>query len=270
MTSNHAFQKCIDPKCAATFSVDETLTACPKCGNLLDLQYEWDKLALPKNLAYFEKYWSQRNIPQRFSGVWRFQELLPFTELENCLTIGEGQTLLQQAPGVAEYVGMQTDKLFLQYEGMNPSGSFKDNGMVAAVTHAKMMGATAAACASTGNTSASLALYCGVTRLMKAVIFIGSGKIAYGKLSQALDAPHHAGACLVIRPAKLQKLLIPHRVLGVLAKKKLLIRRQRLGKIPLIFQFFRIRIRLPGVRRRPGGFRCLAPGIQKSADKINS
>ena len=70
---------------------------------------------------------------------------------------------------------------------MNPSGSFKDNGMSAAFTHARCVGATRAACASTGNTSASLALYCSVTRLMKAVIFVGSGKIAYGKLSQALD-----------------------------------------------------------------------------------
>jgi threonine synthase len=77
--------------------------------------------------------------------------------------------------------------LYLQYEGMNPSGSFKDNGMTAAFTHAKLVGATRAACASTGNTSASLAMYCAVTRLMKGIIFIGSGKISYGKLSQALD-----------------------------------------------------------------------------------
>jgi threonine synthase len=82
---------------------------------------------------------------------------------------------------------MRPGRLFLQYEGMNPSGSFKDNGMAAAFTHARLIGATRAACASTGNTSASLALYCSVTRLMKAVIFVGSGKIAYGKLSQALD-----------------------------------------------------------------------------------
>jgi threonine synthase len=70
---------------------------------------------------------------------------------------------------------------------MNPSGSFKDNGMCAAFTHAHMIGAKRAACASTGNTSASLAMYCAVTQLMKAVIFIGSGKISYGKLSQALE-----------------------------------------------------------------------------------
>src|SRR3954462_9134773 len=70
---------------------------------------------------------------------------------------------------------------------MNPSGSFKDNGMSAAFTHAQMVGARRAACASTGNTSASLAVFCSATGLMRAIIFIGSGKISYGKLAQALD-----------------------------------------------------------------------------------
>jgi threonine synthase len=88
---------------------------------------------------------------------------------------------------VAKYVGSQSGRLLLQYEGLNPSGSFKDNGMSAAFTHARTIGASRAACASTGNTSASLAAYCSVTKLMRAVIFIGTGKISYGKLSQALD-----------------------------------------------------------------------------------
>src|SRR5438874_10610053 len=70
---------------------------------------------------------------------------------------------------------------------MNPSGSFKDNGMTAAFTHARMVGVRRAACASTGNTSASLAVFCSATGLMRAIVFIGSGKIAYGKLAQALD-----------------------------------------------------------------------------------
>ena len=82
---------------------------------------------------------------------------------------------------------MNAGRLFLQYEGMNPSGSFKDNGMTAAFTHARMVGARRAACASTGNTSASLAVFCSATGLMQAIIFIGSGKISYGKLAQALD-----------------------------------------------------------------------------------
>lgn len=103
------------------------------------------------------------------------------------MTVGEGQTLLQAADAVAKYAGLSAGRLFLQYEGMNPSGSFKDNGMSAAFSHARFVGASRAACASTGNTSASLALYCSVTKLMRAVIFVGSGKIAYGKLSQALD-----------------------------------------------------------------------------------
>src|SRR5205823_1550163 len=99
----------------------------------------------------------------------------------------EGQTLLQRSEGTAAYVGLTGGQLYLQYEGLNPSGSFKDNGMAAAFTHARTIGAKRAACASTGNTSASLAAFCSVTRLMRAVIFIGSGKISYGKLSQALD-----------------------------------------------------------------------------------
>jgi threonine synthase len=149
--------------------------------------YDWDRLAPPSSLAWFERKWARRHCPYCFSGVWRFHELLPFAPIDQCVTVGEGQTLLHPSPGVAGYTGIRPGRLFLQYEGMNPSGSFKDNGMSAAFTHARSIGAKRAACASTGNTSASLALYCSVTKLMQAVIFVGSGKIAYGKLSQALD-----------------------------------------------------------------------------------
>src|SRR5213078_102950 len=97
------------------------------------------------------------------------------------------QTILQRADAVAGYVGLEAGRLFLQYEGMNPSGSFKDNGMTAAFSHARIVGARRAACASTGNTSASLAVFCSASGLMKAVVFIGSGKISYGKLAQSLD-----------------------------------------------------------------------------------
>jgi len=142
---------------------------------------------LPETLAGFQQFWSQRDQPHRLSGVWRFHELLPFASADQIVTLGEGQTILQQADWVAQFVGIQPAGLYLQYEGMNPSGSFKDNGMTAAFTHARSIGATQAACASTGNTSASLAMYCAVTRAMKALVFIGSGKIAYGKLAQALD-----------------------------------------------------------------------------------
>src|SRR5208337_1309044 len=83
-------------------------------------------------------------------------------------------------------MGMDEGKLLLQYEGLNPSGSFKDNGMTAAFTHARMVGAKKVACASTGNTSASLAMFASLAQ-MRGIVFIGSGKIALGKLSQALD-----------------------------------------------------------------------------------
>ncbi len=151
------------------------------------MAYDWDRVRPPRSLAEFEQKWLRRHDPACLSGVWRFHELLPFVPLSQVVTIGEGQTLCQESPGVGKYTGLEGGQLYLQYEGLNPSGSFKDNGMAAAFTHARAVGASRAACASTGNTSASLALYCAVTKLMKGVIFIGSGKISYGKLSQALD-----------------------------------------------------------------------------------
>jgi threonine synthase len=182
-----AFQRCLNPLCRATYDVAQVLTGCERCGDLLDVDYEWDRLSVPKRLSDFEQMWVRRYDPLRFSGVWRFHELLPFVPIDRAVTVGEGQTLLQRADQVGQYVGMNAGGLFLQYEGMNPSGSFKDNGMCAAFSHAGLTGARRAACASTGNTSASLAMYSAVTGLMKAVIFIGSGKISYGKLSQALE-----------------------------------------------------------------------------------
>lgn len=186
-TTDHAFQQCIHPDCSATYDIGEVLTSCPRCGSLLDLQYAWDRVPVPQSLREFEARWLNRRNPVDFSGVWRFRELFPFARDEQIVTIGEGQTILQQSNAVGRYVGMQDGQLHLQYEGLNPSGSFKDNGMTAAATHARMVGAKIAACASTGNTSASLAIYASTTRLFKVVVFIGSGKIAYGKLSQALD-----------------------------------------------------------------------------------
>ncbi len=183
-----AYQQCINPACRTTLGVDQAQFGCPQCGDLLDVRYDWDRLPVPRRLAEFERKWADRLDPRNFSGVWRFRELLPFAPPEMLVTIGEGQTLLQTADEVGQYVGMDPSRLMLQYEGLNPSGSFKDNGMAAAFTHARMVGARRVACASTGNTSAALSVYCSATPFgFKAIIFIGSGKIAYGKLAQALD-----------------------------------------------------------------------------------
>lgn len=194
--STHAFQRCIAPLCRATYDVSDVLTSCPDCGSLLDIEYEWDRLPVPRQLREFDARSGNRRNPLDFSGVWRFRDLLPFARDEDVVTIGEGQTILQQSAAVGKYVGMNEGNLYLQYEGLNPSGSFKDNGMTAASTHARMVGAKMAACASTGNTSASLAIYASTTQLFKVVVFVGSGKIAYGKLSQALD--YHATTLQVL------------------------------------------------------------------------
>jgi threonine synthase len=185
------FQQCINPSCAATFAVDDSRVSCAKCGGLLDIQYDWSRLPAPKSLSFFEHRWSTKGteIEGRidFSGVWRFRELMPFYRNEaDIVTIGEGRTTLQQADLLARQIGMKQGNLLLQYEGLNPSGSFKDNGMTAAFTHARMVGAKKVACASTGNTSASLAMFASLAEI-QGIVFIGSGKISFGKLSQALD-----------------------------------------------------------------------------------
>jgi threonine synthase len=183
---NSVYQKCINPECGSEFDVNEILFKCPKCGDLIDCRYNWDKLKIPKKLSEFQNRWATRNNPLDFSGVWRFRELLNFCDDKFKVTIREGQTVLQQNDDVANYVNTKAGNLFLQYEGLNPSGSFKDNGMTAAFSHAKMTGVQSCACASTGNTSASMALYAHSCHI-KATVFIGSGKIAFGKLSQAMD-----------------------------------------------------------------------------------
>jgi threonine synthase len=184
--SDAAYQKCINPGCSAEFDCGQAMFKCPECGELLDARYNWDKIEVPEKLSEFGKRWASRENRLDFSGVWRFRELLNFCGDEHRVSIGEGQTILQQNDNVARYVDMAGGCLYLQYEGLNPSGSFKDNGMTAAFSHAMMVGAKSCACASTGNTSASVALYahhCG----LKCTVFIGSGRIAFGKLSQAMD-----------------------------------------------------------------------------------
>ena len=182
-----ARQQCVRPACGATYDLKATLQRCERCGALLDVAYDWERLPVPARLELFDARRANVRDPLDYSGVWRFRELMPFAEHDKVVTTGEGQTQLRRTDGVADFVGLRPGGLYLQYEGLNPSGSFKDNGMTGAFTHARMVGARYAACASTGNTSASLAMFAGVSGLLHAVVFVGSGKIAYGKLSQALD-----------------------------------------------------------------------------------
>jgi threonine synthase len=188
---DRAFQRCTNPICRSTVSIDEVRVSCGKCASLLDIEYDWAACSVPKSLGEFSKRATHsvqtREDRLNFSGVWRFRDLMPFYRSESdIVTVGEGRTVLQDAELLARHIGKRPASLFLQYEGLNPSGSFKDNGMTAAFTHASMVGAKRVACASTGNTSASLAMYASLASI-ESVVFIGSGKIAFGKLSQALD-----------------------------------------------------------------------------------
>ncbi|RIK67833.1 MAG: threonine synthase [Planctomycetota bacterium] len=186
------FLRCIDPGCHATLDVDSVVHGCPLCGGLVDVAYDWDRLPTPGAITFFAERWGGRGRPLDLSGVWRFRELLPFAREEELVTIGEGQTLLQTPDVRSLDLDLMPGRLGFQYEGLNPSGSFKDNGMAAAFTMARRLGRRLVACASTGNTSASMAMYASLTRLpdgrpMRGIVFVGSGKIALGKLSQALD-----------------------------------------------------------------------------------
>src|SRR3989344_3520186 len=185
--------KCIMPSCSFESDIHHEVTECPKCGNLLDVIYTGQDSSSFLELFEFRKK-SPKSIFDK-SGVWRFRELLPFAlneknyeELLASLYGKEGQTFPINLTEVAKYVGLESKDFYLQFEGYNPTGSFKDNGMAAAFTHAKMLKKKRVVCASTGNTSAAMAAFAAnELGKMQAIIFIGSGKIAMGKLAQSLE-----------------------------------------------------------------------------------
>jgi threonine synthase len=118
------------------------------------------------------------------SGVWRFRELLPHIPEEHAITLREGNTPLYRLPRCARIAGL--DDLSAKHQGMNPTASFKDTGMTFAASSAHQGGFRWVACASTGNTSASMAAYAARGNL-HSLVLIPEGKISWGKLSQALD-----------------------------------------------------------------------------------
>lgn len=173
--------RCIN--CQSDFPTSQRIYVCPKCAGLLDVVYELNKFQGEQAVSVWDRRRaSAESIDQ--SGVWRFRELLPETDESEIVTMIEGNTQIWDAPRSAEYAGM--NRLSFKHLGMNPTGSFKDLGMTTGITQAKRLGATSVACASTGNTSASMAAYAARAG-MKAFVFIPSGQIALGKLSQALD-----------------------------------------------------------------------------------
>lgn len=189
------FKKCINPSCGLTHDINNDIYRC-SCGSLLDIRY-----SERQSRDLIEKFYQRRdhggNIYNE-SGVWRFRELINFVgvdteDFEECARLlvsldgSEGRlSKPYKMSKVAEYASMDHNSLFLQPEGYNPSGSFKDNGMSTAMTHAKMISVKRIVCASTGNTSASAAMYA-ANENMACDVYIPRGEIAPGKLGQAFQ-----------------------------------------------------------------------------------
>jgi threonine synthase len=134
-----------------------------------------------------KRLWRERRSsldPIDQSGVWRFREILPAIESKKIITIREGNTPVYELPHCAASAGV--DQLFAKHQGMNPTGSFKDTGMTVAASFARQAGYKWVACASTGNTSASMAAYAARGGL-HSLVLIPDGKISWSKLSQSLD-----------------------------------------------------------------------------------
>ena len=177
---------CFD--CAASFDGLETRYRCD-CGGTLDVVHDWTGRGTPMTTDLFDDRLGSR-VPADRSGVWRFRELvLPLPEAE-IITKPEGNNNLYNAAPVSAYAGI--DAFLLKHEGENPTASFKDRGMTVGISMARKLGMDRVACASTGNTSASMAAYASCAG-MKSFVFIPEGNIAYGKLCQALAY----GACTI-------------------------------------------------------------------------
>jgi threonine synthase len=177
-------QRCINSECGNEFDLDERLYVCSRCGDLLDIERVGP---YDREVESLRALWRERltsNEARDRSGVWRFREVLPFSDNVEVVSLGEGNTPLYDAPRSALYCGL--DSLKLKHQGNNPTGSFKDTGMTVAVTQARNLGMRLVACASTGNTAASLAAYAARARMLCAIL-VPDGQVSEAKLAQALD-----------------------------------------------------------------------------------
>lgn len=171
MNNSFYFLKCVN--CGETYDTEHTAYSCASCGSLLSVEYHYAKL--PRNL---DEVWGSRSL-----SVWKYRELLPAIDQSKIVTLGEGGTNLHYCRRLASKLGLSG--VYVKNEGENPTGSFKDRGMTVGVTKALELGIERVACASTGNTSASLAAYAAKSGI-KCSILIPSGKVAFGKLTQAI------------------------------------------------------------------------------------
>ncbi len=180
-TSRGCKLRCV--ACASEFDRAEQDFRCVDCGELLEVVYPFWKPGDLKQAAALKTLWLERRKSFQAldqSGVWRFRDLLPaMQDWSNVITLREGNTPIFELPRCARSAGVQ--RLTAKHQGMNPTGSFKDTGMTAAISIAKEEKFRWVACASTGNTSASMAAYAAQSGL-QSLVLIPEGKISWGKL----------------------------------------------------------------------------------------
>ncbi|HUI40396.1 MAG TPA: threonine synthase [Terriglobia bacterium] len=156
---------------------------CCRCGGLLEVVCDLSGIEGESlRTRWLERRRSDRPLDR--SGVWRFRELVDFFDPAGIVSLSEGRTALLEAPRAARWAGVA--RLHVKQQGGNPTGSFKDLGMTVAISRAVALGVRVVACASTGNTSSSMAAYAARAGL-KALIFVPAGRISSAKLAQALD-----------------------------------------------------------------------------------
>jgi threonine synthase len=175
--------RCFDPDCATKLDLHAPALACPACGGLLEIDVDSSAI----DAGVLKELWSERRRsrdPRDISGVWRYREFLPAYPVQEIVTIGEGNTPLVRGHKSAAWAGV-TDLQF-KHLGWNPTGCFKDLGMTVGMTEAVHTGAKVVACASTGNTAASLAAYAARAGLIGRV-YLPAGQVSLNKLAQALD-----------------------------------------------------------------------------------
>jgi threonine synthase len=178
--------RCSSPECGNTLELHDRALACPVCGELLEIGLELDDRDLG-DASVLKRIWLERrgsNDPRDTSGVWRFREFLPTYPSSDIVTISEGNTPLVRGQKSADLAGLRS--LWFKHLGWNPTGCFKDLGMTVGITEAKFVRAKAVACASTGNTAASLAAYAARASL-QARVYLPAGQVSRNKLAQALD-----------------------------------------------------------------------------------
>jgi threonine synthase len=214
--------------CGAVEPSPGPLFRCSQCSELLEVTYPGWRGAPREFALRLREIWRERKsspLQENASGVWRFRELLPQVESRSLVTMGEGNTPLLSLERTGR--ALRLDRLLAKHQGMNPTGSFKDTGISVAISMAKAEGFSSVCCASTGNTSASVAAYAARAG-MKSIVLLPAGQVSSGKLAQALEYGAHVleletdfDGCLkilheVVRrfPARLLNSVNPYRLEG--------------------------------------------------------